>query len=372
MNTAESKNRILLVSGIYFPDIGGPATFLPKLAQALLARNFQVGTLSLTDHRRFQRPKENWKRTFISREINLPLRFVITVLVLRLKSGRDSEIFSNGLYEEVAVASLIGSKPSVAKIVGDPVWERYRNKVNPNVGLEEFNEGPIRNLNYHFQRKFLAWSLNRFEVITAPSQQLADLVAKWGVKKKVIVIANGVKVREITPKDKIFDVITVSRLVTWKNVEVLIRVCHELRLKLAIVGSGPDEDRLKKMAAAYEIHFLGELNNEEVFNILLQSRVFALLSNYEGLSHALLEAMNLEVPVIVSSAPGNVAVIRHGVNGHVVDVTKESDLLTSFSKIIEDPEYAANLARNSKRDIRTLFNLDIQLEKFIELLGSNP
>ena len=368
MNSAKSKNRVLLVSGIYFPDIGGPATFLPKLAQALVERNIRVSTLSLTDNRKIERPQENWNRTFVSRKIKLPLRFIVTVLILRLKSGRYSKIFSNGLYEEVAVASLVGSKPSVAKIVGDPIWERYRNNINPNISLEEFNQHPIRNPNYNFQRKFLVWSLNRFEVVTAPSQQLADLVAGWGVKKKVIVIANGIKVRETTKEEKIFDVITVSRLVTWKNVDVLIRVCHELQLKLAIVGSGPDEERLKEMAAQDGVQFLGELNNDEVFTMLPKSRVFALLSNYEGLSHALLEAMNLEIPVIVSSALGNTAVIRHGENGLVVDISDESDLLASFNEMIEDRNYAENLAQNAKRDIRTLFNLDLQINHFIELL----
>lgn len=368
MNTDKTKNRVLLVSGIYFPDIGGPATFLPKLAEALLERNIQVSTLSLTDDRKIERPQEEWKRTFISRKIRLPLRLIVTVLILRLKSGRYSKIFSNGLYEEVAIASLIGSKPSVAKVVGDPIWERYRNSVNPNIGLEEFNLHPIREKKYKFQRKFLVWSLNRFEVVTAPSQQLADLIAGWGVKKKVIVIANGIKVRETTKEEKIFDVITISRLVTWKNIDVLIRVCHKLQLRLVIVGSGPDEDRLKNMAAQDGVQFLGELNNEEVFTILPKSRVFALLSNYEGLSHSLLEAMNLEIPVIVSSAPGNTAVIRHGENGLVVDLSDESDLLVSFNEIIKNRSYAENLAHHAKQDIRTRFNLDVQMKHFVELL----
>jgi glycosyltransferase involved in cell wall biosynthesis len=368
MLTTTPPTHILLVSGIYYPDIGGPATFVPKLAENLQARGFRVSTLALTDSKNFERPPENWNRTFIQRKLKLPLRFLITVLAIRKKSGRHSQIFSNGLYEEAALASLLGCKLSVAKIVGDPIWERYRNKVDPGIGLEEFNQEPIRNLKYILQRKFLVWSLNRFNVVTTPSQQLSNLVATWGVREKAIVIANGIQVREVSSATKDYDVISVSRLVSWKNVDKIIHTCSALNFRLAIVGSGPEENRLKALAAQQDVVFLGDLDNDQVFAHLSKSRVFALLSNYEGLSHSLLEAMNLEIPVIVSNTPGNMAVIQHERNGIVVDLNSESELVSSFKKLVTDGSYAKELAQNAKQDIRTYFNLERQLEQFVKLL----
>ena len=181
-------------------------------------------------------------------------------------------------------------------------------------------------------------------------------------------IANGIQVREVSSATKDYDVISVSRLVSWKNVDKIIHTCSTLNLKLAIVGSGPEENRLKELASQKDVVFLGDLDNDQVFAHLSKSRVFALLSNYEGLSHSLLEAMNLEIPVIVSNTPGNMAVIQHGRNGIVVDVNSESELVSSFKKLVTDGSYAKELAQNAKQDIRTYFNLELQLDQCIKLL----
>lgn len=370
MKKKSDKERVLLVSGIYFPDIGGPATFIPKLAKALNRNEFVVRTLSLTDNRNQARPNEDWKRVFVPRKLGIPLRFMVTVGSIRIHAHAGSKIFSNGLYEEVAIASLFGSRPTVAKIVGDPIWERYRNKVDPKITLEAFNERRINRFSFRFQRKLLVWSLNRFETITVPSQQLAELVANWGVKTKIVVVVNGIKVTEVLQDHKEFDVITVSRLVSWKNIDAVIRICKNLKLKLCVIGSGPDELKLKKMAAESEVIFLGELAHEETMRNLAKSRLFAMLSSYEGLSHSLLEAMNMEIPVIVSDAPGNTSVIRNGENGLVVDLKDETKAASSFMELLNNYEYANLLAGKAKQDVRNLYNEDVQLGRFIELLRS--
>jgi len=41
--------NVLLVSGIYSPDIGGPATYIPKLARALQKQGHNVSIFSLTE-----------------------------------------------------------------------------------------------------------------------------------------------------------------------------------------------------------------------------------------------------------------------------------------------------------------------------------
>lgn len=364
----KSKPCVILVSGIYYPDIGGPATFIPKVANALIEKKINVCTLALTDQRRMSRPIEPWHRVFIRRNLFLPIRFILTSARIRMLGGRGCLIYANGLYEEAAVASLFGSKTKVAKIVGDPIWERFRNKVDPKISLEKFNEIGKLNFGYSIQRKFLVWSLNRFDEITTPSEQLANLVIRWGVRKDVKVIANGIEIRDAFLCQKEYDVITVSRLVTWKNIDKVIRICQLLKLKLAIVGSGPDENRLRNLVEDDSVEFLGDLDKAEVFDYLSKSKIFTLLSNYEGLSHSLLEAMNLGIPVIVSNAPGNTAIIRHGENGLVVNIEDESDLIDCFKNLLSNSEYATQLAKNAKHDIEKNFDIKIQLEKFIELL----
>jgi glycosyltransferase involved in cell wall biosynthesis len=212
------------------------------------------------------------------------------------------------------------------------------------------------------------WSLNRFQTITTPSHQLAELVANWGVKTQVVVIPNGIRITEIKQSIKEYDVVTLSRLVSWKNVGMVIGICKTLKLKLGVIGSGPDEANLRTLAVDGNVEFLGELGYEDAMTTLSKSRIFALLSSYEGLSHSLLEAMGMEIPVIVSNAPGNTSVIRTGENGLVVNLEDHSGAATSFQKLISDSDYADSLARNAKQDVLTLYNQDVQLEHFINLL----
>ena len=119
--------NLVLVSGIYFPDIGGPATYIPRLATQLIQNGHEVCTLSLTDRKREPRPVEIWKRVFIRRNLPKPLRMFLVIRKLVKLSGSSEGMYANGLHEEVGIATLFGSRALVAKIVGDPIWERYRN-----------------------------------------------------------------------------------------------------------------------------------------------------------------------------------------------------------------------------------------------------
>ena len=95
--------KVLLVSGIYPPDIGGPATFIPRLAQHLCDQEIEVEVLTLAD-REFPDNQSDWKVTRINRKIWLPFRFMTTVLVgMKSLRGCDS-VFVNGLHEEMGVA----------------------------------------------------------------------------------------------------------------------------------------------------------------------------------------------------------------------------------------------------------------------------
>ena len=91
---------------------------------------------------------------------------------------------------------------------------------------------------------------------------------------------------------------------------------------LHFVGDGPDEELMKEYAKELgveaDVVFHGAQN--DVYQILKQSSIFVLTSDYEGLPNALLEAMRLGVPCISTDcSPGGARmVIEDGVNGYIV------------------------------------------------------
>ena len=365
------KNKIGVVTGIYPPDIGGPATYIPKLADFVLNKGNYVSLLTLgAEGKRLSLPDQSF--ISIKRAQNKIIRMTRTIVEVVRLTFNCRQIFANGLFEEVAIGKLVfPNRNFIAKIVGDPIWERYRNKTRHNISIEIFNMPEFKiPLSFRLQRKLLVWSLNQFDTLTTPSIQLKIMIESWGVRKPIEVIANGVICSNLYDQHKEYDVVTVSRLTNWKNIDLVIKACSEIGLSLAIVGDGPEMAELKKLAAASSTRttFLGELNQEGVSQVLRQSSFFVLYSNYEGLSFSLLEAMMFGKPVIVSDVPGNRDVIEHGVTGLVVSVDSHQKLAEALGYLVDRPEIANKLGYKAHKVTKEMFCIEKNLDRIYCLL----
>jgi glycosyltransferase involved in cell wall biosynthesis len=345
--------RFILVSGIYYPDIGGPATYIPKLANFLVDRGDLIETLSLRDNSKVVLPSEPWRRHFVCRNLPKIIRQFVVIARLISLSQRYQGILANGLHEEVAVSTLITKKPAVAKVVGDPIWERFRNAQGSTISIKDFQNSKLP-IPYKVQRKFLTWSLNRFQFVTTPSKELAEYIASWGVKSEIRVIPNGVRCADASPSrdNDLVSVVSVSRLVNWKNVDCLIRATSLANLKLVIVGSGPELNYLQDLANNLNanVEFTGDLERHEVTEKLRNADIYALISDYEGLSFSLLEAMMMGKSILASDNRGNSDVITDEVNGIVVPVRSVQDTFQALDRLLKDPHLRVTLSNNAHKE----------------------
>ena len=361
--------KILLVSGIYPPDVGGPASFIPRLAQYLYDREIEVEVLTLAD-RDFPADQRDWKITRVRRQMWFPLRFIITVVfgIKRLKAC--DAVFVNGLHEEMGVALRFFKRQSVAKIVGDPVWERSINAGRTNLSIEDFNQSRL-NLGNTLQRRLLVSSLNRFNFVISPSQGLVDIVKDWGVKANTSLLLNGIE-NLGNPKPEIrFDLITVSRLVKWKQVDAVIRSASILNLSICIVGDGPETEALINLAKEFgcKATFVGKVREDEAIELIKQSEIYILFSTYEGLSFSLLQAMNLEKTVVVSNAQGNLDVITNEYDGLVVNKNDQSALTETLKVLTSNPELKTSLGLAARKTALDKFSLNQTLSATSAMLG---
>jgi glycosyltransferase involved in cell wall biosynthesis len=362
--------KCLLISGIYRPEIGGPATYLPTLATVLIDQSNQVEVITLKNSSA-PAQSEAWPVNYITRDQNLLIRFIKTVMLITRKAKGVESIFSNGLFQETAVALLFIKRRSVAKVVGDPVWERARNKGLTKLSINEFNDSKLK-INQKFQRWLICWSLNRFNLITCPSLELKSLMQGWGVTKPIQFIPNGVDLISTSSVNKEFDLISVCRLVSWKNLDKLVIANAKAKTRLAIAGSGPEELKLKVLALSTnsDVTFLGQLEEQDVIKALQKSKVFALLSDYEGLSFSLLQAMACELPSIVSSAKGNTDVITNNSEGLVVDIKNENSIVTAIQQLLSEPEKITSFGIAASRKVESDYLQINQVNKVIKLLAS--
>jgi glycosyltransferase involved in cell wall biosynthesis len=339
---------------------------VPKLARAFREKGYQTAIVSLRPLVRGDVYQEG--KTILVKRGLLPLRVISTAIQMTFQALTANRIFSNGLYLETAIAARITRTSSVAKIVGDPLWERKRNNGKTSLSIIDFQASRLTLLD-RCNRFFHLWSFNSFNVLTCPSEELATIIRGWGVKPKVVVIPNGVEIPALIPTDKKFDLVYVGRLVKWKNVDLVIKLGSELGLSVAIIGSGPELPILENLAILLNANcvFLGDQQKESIDQILRESKIFILLSQYEGLSFALLEAMAAGIVPIVSDAKGNLDVVTDEFNSLVAPLSEFQALPKRVRALLNNQTKMRKLGINALETVRNKYFAPDRISDMIEL-----
>lgn len=107
-----------------------------------------------------------------------------------------------------------------------------------------------------------------------------------------------------------FVVLALGRLVPIKGLDRLIEACRSLDVTLVVAGSGPEEARLRVLAAGGRVRFVGTIRGDEKRDHLRAADAFVLASRTmaddraEGAPVSLLEAMDAGLPVIATDTGG--------------------------------------------------------------------
>jgi glycosyltransferase involved in cell wall biosynthesis len=147
-----------------------------------------------------------------------------------------------------------------------------------------------------------------------------------------------------TPEIK-YDVVTVGRLSKIKQVNMLLKATKNLvhwddGIKVAVVGDGHQRESLerqaKEMAITDNVDFLGW--QDDVNRYLRQSKVFVMTSASEGLPHSLIEAMLIELPVVMPDVGEIDDLVENGINGYVFPPNDIERLTESLKNLLSDED----------------------------------
>ena len=354
-----AKLKVLLTSGIYPPDKGGPAHFVSTYSKWLASSGVRTSVLSLTDHDSTNKAESGVEISLISRKHMLPIRFLLTSISIADPRARKRVVLMNGLFLETLLAKVISRARLVAKVPGDIVWERARNQELTSLTIDQY-QGKERGGKKLFRVLFTK-SLRRANHIIAPSLHLKHLIESWGINSdKISVIRNSVDTELFAPDSSIpkrFDVITVCRLVPWKGVGELIDECSKRGLSLAVVGDGPERINLENLAkgkSRCDVTFLGDVPHENLPALLNASKLFVLNSHYEGSPHSLIEALSIGMAAIARESTGSAEVINDSVNGLLSGKSRSLgdciDLLMKDSTLIEKLQRGARATALAEYD----------------------
>lgn len=152
-------------------------------------------------------------------------------------------------------------------------------------------------------------------------------------------------------------IVTCGRLTEQKNQAMLLKAFAQIvdaipDAYLEIYGEGELRSKLKEQIIELGLENRALLKGyaDEVPSILSRASVFALSSNYEGLSNALLEAMAVGVPSVVTDCPcgGARMLIDQGVTGLLTEVNNTEEFAYSLRLILSNRDLADELSANAR------------------------
>ena len=357
--------RVVVVSGIWPPDVGGPASHAPALADALVEAGHTVEVVTTADLAPDTQP---YPVHWVARDRLAPLRHLAVAREVRRAAQGADRVYATTMVRRAALGAALGRRPLVVKLVADEAYERERRAGRFAGTLEEF-QAERRGLRLRFLRATRTAALRRARCIVVPSAYLRQIAIGWGLDpSRVDVVPNPApEVPEHPTRDEAratlgidgFALGVAGRLTAQKalgdTLEALARVPD---VALLVLGDGPERAELERRAGelglADRVRFLGAGTRDDVIALFRAVDAALLTSAWENLPHTLLEALATGTPVIATAVGGIPEVVRDGENGLLVPPRDIAAIASAIDRLVHDDALRASLAAAAAPSVEEL------------------
>jgi len=367
----ERKEKIHVLELITDLDIGGIPTLLSSLTERLDRNKYKIVVCSLksrSKHSVSEAIQKTGSRLVFLDATVLRTFVVLHRLYLLLKDERI-DIVNNWLFHANIFGTLAGKiarvpyiisstfaidvKKSLVRIMLDRVAMRFSDLVLANA--EAVKDVFIKREKVQPSKIAVIYTgidLNYFKR------------TNHSIPEKMIDMA--------IPNDNGPIITSVARLHAVKGLRYLIEAMVEVLKKkpgarLVLVGDGPIGPNLRKRAKRMRLDknvlFMGAEPNMNIPGILAHSDVFALPSLEEGLPGSLLEAMGMEVPVVVTNVGGVGEVVKDGKTGFMVPNSNSSDLSRVILKVLDERNQTERIVKAARQSLEKNFDINIMTKK---------
>ncbi len=222
-------------------------------------------------------------------------------------------------------------------------------------------------------------AVRRARLVTVTGERmLRGLVARGLPEERIRILPHAIDTERFSPSEQEpdLDVISVGQLIPRKRMDVLIDAVAELKergiaVRAGILGEGPLKDelarRIQQKNVGDRVELLGFRNDVEA--VLRRARLFALVSDWEGVPFAMIEAMCTGLVPIVTDVGTIADWIRHEKNGHIVPVGDARALSQSIERLLRDDDHRGEL-RAAALAMRPSLSLDSGVAFWRNALGS--
>jgi len=364
-----NRLRVLLISKLYYPWIGGVEKTVQDIAEGLKDK-IDVRVLTCKSKGRGGNQLINGVKVTKASSLGIYWGMPISPTFPFLLSwkSRKIDILHFHLPFPLGVLSylLLGSK---------------RKKV-----VVTYHSDIVRQKKLmKFYSPFLHRFLKRADKILVTSPNLLESSEHLGpYKDKCIVVPSSIKLNEfnhpagkefdlgISPEEKI--VLFVGRLTYYKGLEYLIEAMQEVKAKLLIVGEGELRKALEKKAESLGVHhkviFLGKVSDEELKYCYQICDVFVLPSvePSEAFGLVQLEAMAYGKPVVNTRLPTGVPFVSvDGETGITVEPRDSKALAEAINKLLNDEELRKRYGVQARKRVEENFTVDKMNERILRV-----
>lgn len=158
-----------------------------------------------------------------------------------------------------------------------------------------------------------------------------------------------------------------GRLVAYKNFDLLIQAFNLLDLPLIIIGTGIEEERLKKLAGS-NITFTGRVSEEKKHELMKNALGLINPISDEDFGIVPIESMSHGTPVLAHKSGGHLEFIKEGINGMFFEELTVESLaakIKEFDKAIRETGFDAEVIRKSVRKF-SKEHFQRELAQFVE------
>ena len=203
------------------------------------------------------------------------------------------------------------------------------------------------------------------ELIVSPSLTLARLIESARPGTAIEVIPNGIAANRFRPAKKKEQILVATRFLERKGVQYLLEALAQSRCSwpVVIVGSGEYRAELERLneQLGRPAHFAGWLANDsrEFRDLLEQSAIFVLPSDFENFPISLLEAMAAGSAIVTTKGHGCEEVV--GETAELVTPGGQDagrcvrEIRAALERLTNDPNYREHLGKSARRRLDDRF-----------------
>jgi glycosyltransferase involved in cell wall biosynthesis len=351
--------KVLIVTGIWPPDVGGPASHAPEAAAFLRSRGHEVEVVTTAPA---APGPEAYPVHWISRAQPVFLRYLRGALLVARAARSADVVYSTGMYGRTRAGSLLARVPSVVKLTGDPAYERAFRYGLTRLPIEDFQRSHDPRIAWlKLVRDLTLLGASRYVI---PSAALAAIAGRWHLVpgERIVVLPNPISVPRLEDREALrrrhgFEgptLVFAGRLSLQKSLDVALRAVAACDgVSLVLVGDGPERRRLDVLVAELRLgeraRFLGAQPRETVLELLAAADAELLSSGWENFPHSLIEALAVGTPVISTNVGGVGEIVTDGVNGLLVPPDDADALASAIRRFFAD-EALRTALRAAARD----------------------